>query len=163
MSRLHFTLFLLAALAFGLWLGTEPDEKPPEALKRISKPSQPPTKISTDPVEIFQRAFWRRPGEKDRILHAERREWSNNDGVQRWAWFIVIEPGAELLAYLREKNPFQLQSAAAPQIENAPEWFTPPAKAEIRSRDAFHLFCSRDGRTLHASASGKGFAPPVGR
>lgn len=161
MSRLHFTFILLATLAFGLWLGTKPAEKPPEALKRISKPSPPPNQISTDPVEIFQRAFWRRPGEKDRILHAERREWSNKDGVQRWAWFIVIKPGADLLAYLRKNDPFQLQPADAPKIEDAPEWFNPPVGADIRCRGSMFFFFSNEGAILHATDSGSGFAPPV--
>jgi len=31
---------------------------------------------STDPTLVFQKAFWRRPDSHDKILHAERREWS---------------------------------------------------------------------------------------
>ena len=66
-------------------------------------------RTDTDPGEIFQRAFWRSPSADDRIVHAERREWSNDDnGVRHWEWFLEVEPGDKLVSWLREENPFRL-------------------------------------------------------
>jgi hypothetical protein len=49
-----------------------------------------PTKTMTDAEEIFKRAFWRRPENDDKLLHALRHEWSDADGLQRWQWFLVV-------------------------------------------------------------------------
>lgn len=57
-------------------------------LTRTPPPDVPsdtsPTTTLSDPVAVFQRAFWKRPAADDKILHAERREWSGADGVQKW-------------------------------------------------------------------------------
>jgi hypothetical protein len=76
----------------------------------VDKPSivawkgDPPTEIENDPVKIFQRAFWASPTGEDEILHAERREWSNADGVQKWQWFLVVEPSPAAGSSARRKR-----------------------------------------------------------
>ena len=72
----------------------------------------PPTSIDNEPVRIFQRAFWVRPTPADKILHAERREWKDADGVQKWQWFLVVVPSPALLKRLRDDNAFGLMPAA---------------------------------------------------
>jgi hypothetical protein len=83
-----------------------------------------PTKIENDPVKIFQRAFWANPTSEDKILHAERREWSGADGLEKWEWFLVVEPSPALLKRLRDDNAFGLiPAASAAATANAPGWF----------------------------------------
>ena len=84
----------------------------------------PPTTIQNNPVKIFQRAFWASPASDDKILHAERREWKDSDEVQKWQWFLVVEPSPALLKRLRDDNAFALKPAASasPPAE-APAWF----------------------------------------
>lgn len=153
------------------WREAEPAAEPaiPSTLAHSAAPAAgagpgaSPAAATPEDVEVFQRAFWRRPAPADRILHAERREWAGEDGVKRWAWFIVVEPGPDLLAHLRERDPFQLRPGPAPVLENAPAWFQPPAGARPFSRGALHLFFAPGDHLLHATASGTGFTPPVRR
>src|SRR6187397_2142386 len=95
-------LILAGSLA---WLGyrstglpsTKGESKPPAAI-----PEEPQTRrvvVLTDPLKIFQKAFWRSPNANDQILHAERREWPGEDGVGKWKWFIVLQPSPELGKY----------------------------------------------------------------
>jgi len=89
---------------------------------RDSKPHFPPAadpsvRLDLAPAEIFRRAFWRQPTPADRIVHAERREWKDAaDAVQRWQWFLQVEPGPALLAALRDPAVFGLAPVAAPLI-----------------------------------------------
>ena len=89
-----------------------------------------PEGLSTDPELVFRRAFWRRPGAGDEILHAERREKAGDGAsVAEWRWYLVVKPGPELRAWLAT-NPFSLHPApAAAGLElNAaghPVWFAP--------------------------------------
>ena len=46
---------------------------------------------------VFQRAFWKRPTLDDTILQAELREWTDEENIPHWQWFIVLEPSADLL------------------------------------------------------------------
>ena len=76
------------------------------------RPSRHPTVSTTtadgsslrsisDPLTVFQKAFWRRPEDEDLMLHAERREWSTKaDVVRHWQWFIACRPGPEMLDWL---------------------------------------------------------------
>ena len=64
--------------------------------------------VQNDPVKIFQRACWASPTSEDTILHAERREWSDAEGVLKWEWFLVVEPSPALLKRLRDDNVFGL-------------------------------------------------------
>lgn len=119
-----------------------------------------PTTTLTDPTEVFQRAFWKRPSPGDRILHSERREWAGEQGVKRWQWFIVVEPSPELVKHLREDNAFGLipgQSFGA--IENPPVWFTPPASDVFSAPNGnLRLAFSKTKPLLYAMDMGGGFA-----
>jgi hypothetical protein len=120
-----------------------------------------PTTVNSDPKEIFQRAFWRRPGDGDKILHAERREWSDADGVSKWQWFLVVEPSPELVKHLREDNAFGLVSGGSlPEIKRPPSWFTPPS-TDVDVLQAPHgnlrLIFSKNKNLLHAMDAGGGF------
>lgn len=121
----------------------------------------PPSKVVTDAGEIFKRAFWRRPGAGDEILHAERQEWSDAEGLQRWRWFLVVRASPALVETLREENAFGLlPSEPAPPPEGAPDWFAFRAEdfEALQSPDrSMHLFFSKNDNTLHATAAGHGF------
>ena len=121
----------------------------------------PPTSIESDPVQIFQRAFWVRPTSADKILHAQRREWKDAEGVQKWQWFLVVEASPALLKRLRDDNAFGLVPAAAASLPaDAPDWFV-FNKDEVSVLKAPHgqlqLVFSNDKRTLYATDSGHGF------
>ena len=121
---------------------------------------------NTDPTQVFQKAFWRRPTSDDQILHAERREWSAEDGVQKWQWFIAVRPGPQLLEWL-DTNPFSMAiSSSANEIEKPPQWFpNSPKDLTIHKNTggSFVLMLSSDRKNLYATDSGHGFTPPVVR
>jgi len=131
---------------------------------------QPATAValSTDPELVFRRAFWRRPGPGDTILHAERRETSAAASiVAEWRWFLVLKPSPELRAWLGT-NPFSLRPVAAPSEEanpaDRPAWFTPDWKAcEVRENPEgrFILAYSSGDNLLYATDSGHGFTAPT--
>ena len=112
--------------------------------------------------EIFKRAFWKRPTSKDKILHAERREWTTN-GVLQWHWFLVVEPSPELVKDLRDDNAFGLVATnTLTMLSKAPAWFDCPSEnADIlrAPRGNTHLVFSRKTNLLHAFDSGSGFRP----
>jgi hypothetical protein len=120
------------------------------------------------PREVFQKALRRRPSTDDKILHAERREWTKDaaNGVSRWQWFLAVEPGAALKTWLREQNPFSLQPATAEALKKttgAPAWF-PRESADFEilaggSTGSLVFLRSRDGKTIYATSSGEGFGP----
>jgi hypothetical protein len=116
-----------------------------------------PTTTLSDPVAVFQRAFWKRPAADDKILHAERREW------QKWQWFLVVEPSPALVKHLREDNAFSLVPAAtAPAVRDAPAWFTfQPAEVEVRqaAHGNLRMFFGKTKRLLYATDAGDGFLP----
>ena len=122
-----------------------------------------PTKIENDPVKIFQRAFWEHPTSEDKILHAERREWSGADGLEKWEWFLVVEPSPALIKRLRDENAFGLFPAtSAAAVGNAPDWFRFDADevSVLKSpRAKLQLVFSKDHHTLYATDSGTGFRP----
>ncbi len=125
--------------------------------------------VEPDKTQVFQRAFWRRPTAGDRILHAERREWSDAAGVQKWQWFIVVDPSPEFRRWLIEENPFEL-AALAPGVEevvveNAPKWFpgleARAALAQYRNRGGrLIVLLDRKSGRLYATDGGSGFAAP---
>jgi hypothetical protein len=120
-----------------------------------------PTTTNGNATEVFQRAFWRRPSPTDKILHAERREWTGDGGVKKWQWFIVVEPSPELVKHLREENAFGLTAASSVgKIENPPVWFTPPAGADIfqAPNGNLRLVFSKSQPLLYATDLGEGFA-----
>jgi len=162
MKRYSRILSLIAVLLL-LWLGwhwmrghraPHVDQPSPEGAKSGAK-------VQNDPVKIFQRAFWASPTSEDTILHAERREWSDADGVLKWEWFLVVEPSPGLLKRLRDDNAFGLAPAAsAVAIVNAPDWFRFDAAevSVLKSPQAkLQLIFSKNNHTLYATDSGLGF------
>lgn len=144
-------------------------EARPEELPR---PPAPGLRLEREPEarEVFRRAFWRDPGPEDRILHAERREWtSREDGVREWQWFLELEPGPEFTAWLEQENSFGLAPLEPSELtrdrwpDQAPAWFPDPDEAaSMKPRGQPHsrltLFEAADGR-LFAFDQGGGFAP----
>lgn len=154
---------LLSAAAIG-WLGWRAgsgQQEKPSAAAPVTWQGQPPTLTMTDAAKIFERALWRRPMPDDEILNAERREWSDEDGLQRWQWFLLVKASPGLITYLREENAFGLvASTPAPVVSEAPAWFRFNPE-EITTMKAPHgsivLMFSKKDNTLYATASGRGF------
>lgn len=121
--------------------------------------------LNTDKEEVFSRAFWKRPATDDKILHAERREWTESaaDGPAHWQWFLDVEASPELLAWLKDKNPFSLRPADIVTTKAPPVWWPKDLSGwEIRSGGEdkrFTILFSRNSRRLCATDSGTGFTP----
>jgi len=166
MKRILPIIAVIAALSL-LWFGRQwldGRRKPPVEQPSLEAPKvDPPTKVENDPVKVFQRAFWASPTSEDKILHAERREWSDTQGVRKWQWFLVVEPSAALLKRLRDDNAFGLAPASsAADIADAPKWFAFDAKEIVVMKSPsseMQLIFSKGGKVLHASDSGLGFRP----
>lgn len=155
---------MVALPAWWIWSRARPVHLPAAVAKesRIAWRSGPPTKTVTDAGEIFKRAFWRRPGDGDEILHAERHEWSDADGLQRWQWFLVVKGSPGLIKYLRDDNAFGLVAAnSAPATAEAPAWFQINQEEVVLLQSPQSgmrlMFCKSDN-TLYATASGRGFS-----
>ena len=144
-------------------------QKPPKALEIPQFLSdQLVLNTSTDPTLVFQKAFWRRPDSADKILHAERREWSQQGkDVREWQWFLAVNPSPNLAEWLKT-NPFSLPvfndlykyEGSAPK----PDWFPNDfAGFEIHKapQGRFVLLFSAEKNLLYAIDSGAGFAPPT--
>lgn len=127
-----------------------------------SVPSRPPpTVTSTDAVDVFQKAFWKRPSAEDQILHAERREWKDRRGVSQWQWFLVVRASAGLLHHLKDNNAFNLQPAkAVSSIAGAPGWFSfdEAGVSTLQSGDgAMRVMFDTTSPVVYATAQGGGF------
>jgi hypothetical protein len=163
--RVVIVVTLLAVLLLWLvWRWQDGRRKPPVEQPSLEAPKvDPPTKVESDPVKVFQRAFWASPTDDDEILHAERREWSDTQGVRKWQWFLVVEPSAALLKRLRDDNAFGLAPASsAADIADAPKWFAFDAKESVVMKSPsseMQLIFSKGGKVLHATDSGLGFRP----
>jgi len=161
MKRLVGIALALVATALGWWLVSSGNRH--RTAEEAHEVYVPPTTTLTDSTEIFQKAFWKRPGANDKILHAERREWADADGVKKWQWFIAVEPSPELVKYLREDNAFGLTAAPAPQaVAHAPEWFTfDPKDMDVLQapRGGLCLLFSKTQGRLYATDLGGGFKP----
>ena len=152
------TVVSLTALA---WLGArlgEPAPEPPHPAGQFD----PPTTTVLDGAEVFQRAFWRRPGPTDKIHHAERRQWADETGITRWQWFLSVTPSRALLRHLFEDNAFQLLriDATASLPPGAPSWFPQDIhNFEVhQSGDAgMSLFYDPKNARLCATSTGSGF------
>ena len=127
----------------------------------ISWRQEEPSTTVTDAEEIFKRAFWRRPSKEDQILHAERHEWSDEDGLQRWQWFMVVKASPKLIKDLRDDNAFGLvPGSSGPLIPEAPVWFVfkPDNFSTFQSpQTGLRLMFSKGDNTLYATDSGRGF------
>jgi hypothetical protein len=137
---------------------------PATAGQETSPAAKRPPSINREAATVFQRAFWRRLAEEDHVLHAERREWRNEEGaVERWEWFLAVRPGPALASYLREENPFHLSPQPAPALcESAPDWFPKVAKGFQVQQNAAGMMVflwRRDDGVLFATDSGGGFRP----
>lgn len=172
------TTRFIAVAALGVFLGSCERQADPTNQPDPSDLQAPPTATLTDATEIFQKAFWKSPTAGDRILHAERREWSDEDGVTKWQWFIALHPSPELLRYVREENAFGLTRLESPRpVDRAPAWFRfDPAEVEVMGAPQSNLqfIFSDSGNLLYAAHSGGGFtrgaaapsrsdAPPASR
>lgn len=159
-KRLLLPAILIAAFAVAGWF-----------LFRAQRPAPPPETAPGETLEksfppelVFRRAFWRRPTPEDRILHADRREWSDTQGVTRWQAFLAVEPGPALRDWLAT-NPFSLATvpALSSEIPNPPEWFP-------KNFDGFTIqqspignmviLTAASGSTVYFTDHGKGFARP---
>lgn len=173
MKPLVILLVTTAVGLLGFSLFSADDETDPSSTSTVSPPIRkppPPTSTLHDSLKIFRSAFWRSPVAGDVILNAERREWSDADGLNKWQWFIALHPSPELLNYVREANSFGLRkSVSLAPVLNAPGWFaTDRADVEVlRSSGAnLQFIFNRADNTLYATNSGKGFtrgAPPRAR
>ena len=127
----------------------------------ISWRQEEPSTTVTDAEEIFKRAFWRRPGKEDQILHAERHEWSDENGLQRWQWFLVVQASPDLIKNLRDDNAFGLMPGSfSPISTEAPVWFVfkPEDFTVLQATHAgMRLMFSKSDNTLYATDSGRGF------
>ena len=123
----------------------------------------PPSTTLTDPVEVFQKAFWKRPAPSDKILHAERREWSDANGIIQWQWFLKVQPSPELVKHLREDNAFGLvPGMATAALADDPPWFSPQVEDVdvLRSPSgSMRLLFSKTDGLLYATDTGGGFRP----
>ena len=119
-----------------------------------------PPVATTDPVGVFQRAFWKRPTSADQILNALREEWLEDGRVTRWRWFIVLKPSPDLVRYLRDENAFSLTPAnEVPVFSDAPPWFRcHEMAADVYSSRGGHmnLVFIRGENLLFATDSGSG-------
>ncbi len=158
----HAAVVLVGAATVIFWPKPEAPSAPPPVISTATADGMHLT-TATDPTLVFQRAFWRRPASDDKILHAERREWSTDDGVQKWQWFIAVSPSAQLLDYL-ETNPFSLVTTRSTGVlDQSPKWFPGPSSDFEIHRNAegrFILMLSADHKHLYASDSGSGFSAP---
>lgn len=181
--RKRLLAILLLVLVLVAWLGyraLSPSaapvavNAPPEQSAPQAAPIPPPTTTSTtDPAEVFRRAFWRQPTSADQILQAERRVDPANDS---WQWFIQLHPSPEILAALR--NPENLGLRTLPTDEDPRPWpitpVAPPAWfPAVESLDPEHFKICQSPSTgltilyreadnmLFSTDHGAGFAPPV--
>ena len=162
MKKLCFILGpLLAAIGWLAWRPVDSTRTAADSAP-IAWKGAPPTLTVNDAEEIFKKAFWRRPAPADRILHAERHEWRDADGLERWQWFLVVSASTELIKYLRDDNAFGLVPASvAPVVSEAPGWFgfKPEEVTVLQSAHAgMRLMFSKSGNTLYATDSGRGFS-----
>lgn len=152
---------LLAVSVWRVWLSDAPGPEPSLAPAAVTWQGAAPTLTLTDGEEIFKKAFWRRPTAGDEILHAVRHEWSDEGGLLRWQWFLVVKASPGLIQYLRDDNAFGLViSPSSPVIAEAPAWFRYDPEKVLRlqsPQSALQLIFSNHDSTLHATASGLGF------
>ncbi|MDA7663628.1 hypothetical protein OAL53_02270 [Akkermansiaceae bacterium] len=165
MQRVFLTigaLVLLFASLGGVWFfGHAPETIVPKEEALVVWRDGPPDLVSRDAEEIFKKALWRKPSPEDEILHAERHEWSDDEGVSRWQWFLVIEASPDLIKYLRDDNAFGLIPGRADPISEAPAWFTfNPADVSVLKapHSGMQLMFSKSGNSVYAKANGLGFS-----
>ena len=163
----------LAALGY-FWIAPAPRQETSAVVAVTAPPpEQPPEEKITlhtneDATEVFRRAFWRDPTAEDHILHAERHEWAGKEnGVRRWQWFIAVQPGPALVAWLRESNPFNLLKVDRVRsfegFGPTPGWFPTPgdlAGCEIQQSagKGMTIIFNAEKNLIYATDDGSGFA-----
>ena len=162
MKKLWYILVpLLAVIGWLAWRAADAGRQVAVDSAPIAWKGAPPTLTLTDAEEIFKKAFWRRPAPADQIQQAERHEWRDADGLERWQWFLVVRASPELIKYLRDDNAFGLVPAsAAPVVSEAPAWFRfKPEDVTVlqASHSGMRLMFSKSDNTLYATDSGRGF------
>lgn len=163
MKKIWFVLVLLVVLLAGsAWYLMAPrQDSAADKVAAIAWKETPPNRVVTDPVAVFRRAFWRSPTAADQIVHAERHEWSDAEGVTKWQWFIEVKASPELLKYLREDNAFGLMASKLGKVSSEkPAWFNfKPSDVNVMSSPQanMQLIFKNQGNTLFATDFGLGF------
>lgn len=163
MKRIAIALFAFIATATICYRMAAPSRTGDLMVRSTGRASSAglPTTTSSDPVEVFQRAFWKHPAATDEIIHAERREWEDAESVTRWQWFIQVKPSPELVRHLITENAFNLVPASEPpSVESAPGWFHATSKTArtLRSTGAQMLIIfDQENNIITATDTGGGF------
>lgn len=161
MKRFGLIAAALGLTGFAYVYGPGRRPSPAPADPAVSQHPASRAAVAIDPAELFRRAFWQPPGTGDKILHAERRDWTDADGLKRWQWFLVVEPSPELVKYLREDNAFGLVRGSVGVLDpEAPSWFVfkPDEFSIFQSPHAgMRLMFSKTDNVLYATDSGRGF------
>ena len=160
----HNLLILVSALALFAWLGwrqLEPGKtESPKRVPSIAWVGAPPDRVVMDPEQVFRRAFWRSPVAGDEIVHAERYEWHDAEGVTKWQWFIELNPSPELIKYLRDDNAFGLtRTSSVTWSDEKPAWFNFKSTKAVVMKSAhtkLQLIFMTSDNTLYATDSGFG-------
>jgi hypothetical protein len=152
---------LLAVLSWLGWRQLEPRKnQSPKPEQQVTWIGAPPDRVVMDPVLVFQRAFWRSPTADDEIVHAERYEWHDAEGVTRWNWFMELRPSPELLKYLRDDNAFGLsRTSSVTWSDERPAWFNFKSTTAVVMKSAqtkLQLIFMTAENTLYATDSGFG-------
>jgi hypothetical protein len=160
-KRLLVTVPVIALLSWLGWRWAAPPGNPsPLPSPASASEPLPPDPAAADREAVFKKAFWRAPSAGDEILHAERREWSDEEGVTKWQWFIAVKTSPELLSYLRDENAFGLIPAETAEIpDDSPAWFAfGPGEVQVLKspRGRMQLVFNPTENTLHASDAGGG-------
>lgn len=161
MRRIAFPAAIaLLAASVGLWFFTRGGPAPAPVEPPAAAFPAPDVEVN-DGAEVFRKAFWKQPFPSDRIIHAIRREWLDEEAVSRWDWFLEVEPSPEIIRHLREDNAFGLIRAASAEIPaEAPAWFTrETAGSQIftSAGGGMQLIFTAGDTRLFANGSGGGF------
>lgn len=162
-------LLALGAALYWKSTSTPPPPAPAPVVPKLPANAAPNSvALERDHTAVFQRAFWRRPAADDRILHAERRDsLDGSSGVEKWQWFIAVQPSPAFREWFFKDNPFELvpvaPDAPAPELASPPAWFPPAAEltrlARHRNREGRYLvFHDLANNRLYATDAGGGFA-----
>ena len=158
-------LIAISSLALLFWLGWRQLEvgrsQPTKQAPAVSWVGAPPDRVVMDPELVFRRAFWRSPEAGDEIVHAERYEWHDGEGVIKWKWFMEIKPSSGLIKYLRDENAFGLtRTSSMTMIDERPAWFNFDSSKAVVMNSAqsnLQLIFMAEENTLYATDSGLGF------
>lgn len=160
--RNHLTALAVVAATAGFWSLMHDGPARAEVAAKKSAAARPAAdRVLNDPALVFQKAFWKRPTAEDRILHAERREWTEDGETSRWQWFIDVEASSALERHLITDNAFALGRSAAPVIpDGAPAWFGANPRGAVVMMAAggtMQLIFHPETRRLQACGTGGGF------